>query len=155
MMVRCARILQCAFVAVVFQSFVGCSSSAPVQPRQWNPTPIEDVKLVAGMWEGILIQAPRLRQDDWVRVFIRENGSYEFVGYRTIGVFKGKGTFELIEGKLIAQTDQGKIVAQLYTDPANGEGMLKVEGAGTDGKTYWSELTRAKPRPSSGAGSVS
>src|SRR4051794_28329261 len=73
MMVRCARILQCAFVAVVFQSFVGCSSSAPVQPRQWNPTPIEDVKLVAGMWEGILIQAPRLRQDDWVRVFIREN----------------------------------------------------------------------------------
>ena len=146
MMVRWAWTLQCALVAVAVQSFVACSSGAPVQPRQWNSTPIEEVKTVAGMWEGILIQSPRLRQDDWVRVSIGENGTYEFVGYRTIGVFKGKGTFELADGKLIAQTDQGTIVVELYMDPANGEGMLKAEAAGTDGKKYWAELTRPKPR---------
>ena len=149
-MARRAAIRQYALMVLAFQLLVACHSSAPVQPRQWNSTPIEDLKLVAGMWEGILIQSPRLRQDDWVRVFIRENGSYEFVDYRTIGVFKGKGTFELIDGKLVAETDQGKIVAQRYTDPANGEGMLKTEATGADGKTYRAELTRPKPRSPSG-----
>ena len=74
---------------------------------------------------------------------IRDDGGYDFVSVRTIGIFHGKGTFTLIDGKLRTETEQGWINATLYEEGARR--MLKVEGATTaDGVQYSAELTPTK-----------
>ncbi|HET9789621.1 MAG TPA: hypothetical protein VFP47_20975, partial [Pyrinomonadaceae bacterium] len=65
---------------------------------------------------------------------IGDTGAYEFVSYRTIGEFAGKGKLVLTDGKLSAKSDKGgQMTLQLYVDPATGERMLKADAKDREG----------------------
>ena len=131
------------FIGLAFLPLViACSSVAPTETRQ--PTPITDFKNVAGKWEGLLVRNPRTRDDDdWVTLVIGDTGTYEFVGYRLIGVFAGKGKLVLTDGKLSAKGEKGgQMTLQLYVDPGSSERMLKADAKDGEGFTYSADLKR-------------
>lgn len=137
------QFVQLGALAMAILSVAGCSAVSSGDTRQWTPTAVTDFKSVAGTWEGILVGVAGPRADeDWVRLTIRETGAYEFASYRTIGVFSGKGNFNLTDGKLTAQSDKGKIALQLFRDAANSEPMLQAEAATSDGQKYSARLKR-------------
>jgi hypothetical protein len=83
----------------------------------------------------------RVQGDDWVTLAIRDDGSYDFVSARTIGIFQGQGTCTLIDGKLKTETERGWAITTLYEE--GGWRMLKVEGATKDGVQYSADLASA------------
>ena len=138
-MKKIVRFIGLAFLPLV----VACSSMAPKETRQWQPTAVTDFKNVAGKWEGLLVRNPRTPDDDWVTLVIGDTGTYEFVSYRTIGEFAGKGKLVLTDGKLSAKSDKGgQMTLQLYVDPATGERMLKADAKDGKGLTYFADLKR-------------
>jgi hypothetical protein len=132
------------FIGLAFLPLViACSSMAPKETRQWQPTAVTDFKNVAGKWEGLLVRNPRTPDDDWVTLVIGDTGTYEFVSYRLIGVFGGKGKLVLSDGKLSARSEKGsQMTLQLYADPGSTERMLKVDAKDSEGYTYAGELKR-------------
>jgi hypothetical protein len=78
-----------------------------------------------------------------VTLVIGDTGTYEFVSYRLIGVFGGKGKLVLSDGKLSARSEKdSQMTLQLYADPASTERMLKVDAKDSEGYTYAGELKR-------------
>src|SRR5215208_4767234 len=67
---------------------MGCSPVAPVPMAPSTPVSISTFQEAAGKWTGILITAPRSRQDDWMTLIIREDGAYQFQSVRTIGIMQ-------------------------------------------------------------------
>ncbi len=122
--------------------FIGCAPVEPLPPPPSTPGSVSAFKSVAGKWAGILKATPRFRGDDWVTLTIRDDGSYDFVSVRTIGIFRGEGVYRLIDGKLKAETEQGWTIATLYEE--SGRRMLKVEGATKDGTQYSADLAPVK-----------
>lgn len=142
---RMTRFLQISGFVVGVQAALVCAVFS-AEKTQWSPTEITDIKSISGKWEGIMIQAPKSRTDDWVNVSIQENGDYEFASYRTIGVFSGKGNLAVKDGKAVAQGEKGNVMIQLLTDKTKGQSMLKAEGKGKDGISYRADLKKAEPR---------
>ena len=132
------------FVVAVQAALVCVAFSA--EKTQWSPTQIADIKSIAGKWEGLMIRTPKATNDDWVNVSIQDNGDYEFVSFRTVGVFSGKGNLTVKDGKAVAQGEKGNVTIQLFTDKTKEQSMLKAEGKGKDGISYRAELQKAKPR---------
>jgi hypothetical protein len=100
-----------------------------------------EVSSVAGDWEGILVQYPASRHDDWIRVHIQEDGTYRFEVLRTIGVFSGQGRFSVEDGALSAKSEKGTINVQLYRHSGKDDRILKNKAQSSDGITYLAELT--------------
>src|ERR1044071_6671622 len=110
-MQKIGKVMVLAFLPLV----IACTSTASKQTHQWQPTAIRDVKDVAGKWEGILVRNPRTRDDYFVTLAIGDAGTFEFVSYRQIGAFAGKGNLVLSDGKLSAKSDKGsQMNLQLY-----------------------------------------
>lgn len=122
--------------------FIGCAPVEPLPPPPSTPVSVSAFKIAAGKWAGILKATPRLKRDDWVTLTIRDDGSYDFVSVRTIGIFQGQGTFTLIDGKLKGETERGSTIATLYE--GGGRRMLKVEWATKDGVQYSADLAPTK-----------
>ena len=142
-MMRLTRSLKMIAVFVAMQAMVACSSMAPKETRQWQPTSISDFKSVAGKWEGLLVRNPRTRDDDWLTFVIGETGTYEFVSYRLIGVFAGKGKLVLSDGKLSAKSDKGgQMTLELYADSGSSQRMLRALAKDSEGFTYYADLKR-------------
>lgn len=142
-MTRLKRSLKMIAVVVAVHGMVACTSMAPKETRQWQPTAVSDFKSVAGKWEGLLIRNPRTRDDDWVTLVISDTGAYEFASFRLIGVFAGKGNLILADGKLSAKSENGgQMTLQLYADPGSPERMLKADGRDSGGFTYSADLKR-------------
>jgi hypothetical protein len=123
----------------------GCETAARLQEPSWTREPIAEVATVAGRWEGLMTSAPRAHPwdaDDWVRVMIGTDGSYEFASYRMIGVFSGKGTAVLEQGDLVSRSERGRIKATLLV--AGNQRMLKVLGVTGEGMEYTAKLSPAK-----------
>ena len=126
----------------IFTGFIGCAPVEPLPPPPSIPVSVSEFRSAAGKWAGILKSTPRVRGDDWVTLTIRDDGSYEFMSVRTIGIFQGQGTCTLIDGKLKTETERGWAITTLYEE--GGWRMLKVEGATKDGVQYSAELTPSK-----------
>ncbi|HSF68119.1 MAG TPA: hypothetical protein VLA67_11900 [Nitrospiraceae bacterium] len=126
-------VLGCAFVA--------CSALDRTQALPLEPIPVTDLKVVAGTWEGIMVQSPPTRSDDWITLRIQGDGTYHFEMVRTIGVFKGSGRFFLEDGKLEAKSETGWASAQLHRHVGMDDMVLKVEGSASHGVTYRAQLT--------------
>jgi hypothetical protein len=126
----------------MFTGFIGCAPVEPLPPPPSTPVSISAFTSAAGKWSGILKSTPRLKGDDWMTLTIREDGSYEFVSVRTIGIFQGQGTCTLIDGKLKTETERGWAIATLYED--RGRRMLKIAGATKDGVQYSADLAPTK-----------
>jgi hypothetical protein len=121
---------------------IGCAPIEPLPPPPSTQVSVSTFKSAAGKWAGILKATPRFKDDDWVTLTIRDDGAYDFVSVRTIGIFQGKGTFALIDGKLRAETERGWAVATLYEEGERR--MLKVAGATKDGTQYSADLDPTK-----------
>ena len=126
----------------MFTGFIGCAPVESLPPPPATPVSVSAFKSAAGKWAGILKATPRLKRDDWVTFTIRNDGSYDFVSVRTIGIFQGQGTFTLVSGKLKAETEQGWTIATLYEE--GGRRMLKVEWASKDRVQYSADLAPTK-----------
>lgn len=124
------------------QLILGCQASGTPQHRQWNEAPIESFTSIAGKWSGIMVTAPKAREDDWVRTSISRDGRYEFASYRTIGVFTGKGQFALVNGKLSIMTERGSATGSLLV--SDGARMLRFLALMKDGTEYTVELEPEK-----------
>jgi len=116
----------------------GCTQVTPLPPPPSTPVAILTFQPVSGKWAGILRALPQTRKDDWVTLVISEDGTYQFMSPRTIGIFQGRGTFMLIDGKLRTETDRGLALLTLYEE--SGRRMLKVEGTTNDGVKYSANL---------------
>ena len=121
---------------------VGCQSTDHEVKRQWSAQPIESFESVAGKWAGLMVRTPASRHDDWVRVLIGKDGTYEFTSYRTIGVFSGRGQFTLAEGKLTVTADRGTATGSLFVSEAKR--MLRFIGVMKDGTEYTAEVEPSK-----------
>ena len=140
------RCLQIGGFVIAVQAALACAVFEASEKTQWSPTQITDFKSIAGKWEGLLIRTPTAKDDDLVNLSIQDNGDYEFVSYRTIGVFSGKGKFAVKEGKAVTQNEKGSLTMQLFTDTTKGQSMLKAESKGKDGIGYRAELTKASAK---------
>lgn len=141
---RLRRSLKLAAVITAVYLMAACSSTSSRAARQWQPTAATDFKCVAGRWEGLMIRTPRMRGDDWVILVISDTGAYEFVSYRTIGTFAGKGKLVLADGIFSATSEKGRrITLQLYADPGTGERMIRADAKDHEGFTYSADLKRA------------
>ena len=142
------------FIGLAFlQLMIACSSTAPWETRQWQPTAVADFKSVAGKWEGY---DPRVLNYDRATLVIDDTGVCESAITRTrtkvrgwsvshdvIDVFTEKGKLVLTDGKLSTKYEKGgQMTLQLYVDPASGERMLKAEGRNSQGFTYSADLKR-------------
>jgi hypothetical protein len=142
-MTRLKRSFTMAAIITAVHVMVACSSTAPKETRQWQPTSVTDFKSVAGKWEGLLVRNPRTRDDDWVTFVIGETGAYEFASYREIGVFAGKGKLVLTDGKLSAKSEKGgQMTLQLYADFGSPHRILRAEAKDSEGFHYWADLKR-------------
>ena len=108
--------------------FIGCAPVEPLPPPPSTQVSVSTFKSAAGKWAGILKAIPPLRDDDWVTLTISDDGGYEFVSIRMIGIFHGKGTFTLIDGKLRTETERGWALVTLYEDGASAD----AKGRGSD-----------------------
>jgi len=140
------RFVEISGLIIGVQVALACAVFAASEKAQWSPTAITDIKSIAGKWEGLMIRTPKATNDDWVNVTIQDNGDYEFVSYRTVGVFSGKGNLAVKDGKAVAQGEKGNLTIQLFTDKTKEQSMLKAEGKGKDGISYRAELQKGKPR---------
>jgi hypothetical protein len=146
------------FIVLAFlQLMVACSSVAPWETRQWQPTAVNDFESVAGKWEGLLSSNdPRVLNFDRATLVIDDTGACESaitrtrtkvqgmsVSYDVIDMFAEKGKLVLTDGKLSTKFEKGgQLTVQLYVDPASGERMLKAEGKNSQGFTYSADLKR-------------
>ena len=105
--------LVCALVVA------SCTGVTYFDHPSWTETPITDIKEVAGMWEGSTWMEPRtMREQNWGKVKIQEDGTYEFQTFRNIGAWVGKGTLKLEKGKLVGPPSEqgGTLRLTLHTD---------------------------------------
>jgi hypothetical protein len=116
----------------------GCQSVGHAPKQQWSQEPIHSFGSVAGKWAGLLVRAPKVRKDDWIRLSIDHDGRYEFATYRTIGVFSGRGYFTLADGKLTVTTERGTATGSLLV--SDGLQMMRFIGIMEDGTQYTAEL---------------
>jgi hypothetical protein len=146
------------FIGLAFlHLMVACSSMAPTETRQWQPTAVTDFKSVAGKWEGLLASNdPRALNYDRATLVIDNTGACESaitrtrtrvqgmsVSYDVIDVFAEQGKLVLTDDKLSTKFEKGgQMTVQLYVDPASGERMLKAEGKNSQGFTYSADLKR-------------
>jgi hypothetical protein len=120
----------------------GCQTPEHMEQVQWVQVPIADLSAVEGKWDGLMRRVPPERRDDWLTVFIRSNGRYEFSSLRTIGVFSGHGEFSVNDGKLQSSSERGTVEAVLYE--AGSQRMLKAKGRAADGTEYTAEVKPVK-----------
>jgi hypothetical protein len=129
-MTRCAALCGVGLL-VAAALLAGCAVGTAPDAPGWTAVPITDVKSVAGKWEGQLTRGHGPR-DDWMEITIREDGTYELVSFRTIGVLRGNGRVAVDGGKLRAQGERGTATLALATRGADRRldvTMRTAEGA--------------------------
>ena len=120
---------------------LSCSGVQSSPPPSWVEAKISDFKSIAGNWEGSTWMEPKtVRESNWAKVTINEDGIFKFETYRTIGAWVGKGTLHLEDGKLVSpRSDQeGNIKMTLFK--SDGKRMLRVDATDKKGRLQRAEL---------------
>lgn len=127
-------------------AIVGCTAVEHTPPPPLERIAVSDFDSVAGDWEGLMVQTPPSRYDNWVHLKIQPDGTFHFEAYRTIGVFSRTGVFTLEDGTLLATSEKGNITARLYRHAGKNDRIVKAEGTSGDGITYRAQLTPSRRR---------
>ena len=103
-----SRRLVCSVLAVTVLvglsvSLGGCANLGPV-----TPVAVVDVTSVSGTWEGI-VYLPGSERDD-VTLTIRDDGSYEVVSKRGLGVSSGRGHIVISDGRLVIEGETNRVI---------------------------------------------
>jgi hypothetical protein len=104
--------------------------------------PIANFSTVAGTWEGSWSSTPD-READWLRLTIREDGSFDAESYRVIGVFKASGKLALADGKALFRGERGEASATLVVRDSSR--WLDIEARTGRGVRTTARLERAHP----------
>jgi hypothetical protein len=130
------RILAVAVIVGSSVSLVGCASIGPV-----TPVAVSDVKSLSGTWEGT-VYLPGSERDD-VTLTIRDDGSYDVVSKRSLGVSSGKGHIVISDGRLVIAGERGRGVGIVLRNPA-GDVLMKVDMTLSDNRNLSAELWRTR-----------
>lgn len=128
-------------LVVVVALGAGCARPTPPSPSL-TTVAITDFKSVAGKWGGLVRGLPprgSSRDDDFVDVEIKPDGTYDFGIYRTIGVFGGTGKLTLENGRLSLKGERG--AATLVLLEGDGQRILRTNAVMTNGLRLTSDLT--------------
>jgi hypothetical protein len=93
------RVLAVTVIVGLCVSLVGCAGIGPV-----TPVAVSDVTSLSGTWEGI-VYLPGSERDD-VTLTIRDDGSYDVVSKRGLGVSSGRGHIVISDGRLVIHAEQ-------------------------------------------------
>ena len=122
----------------------GCAGGPPQENPDWAFVPITDFSMVAGEWDGMVKKDKAVIPEALVRLTIKENGTYNFIGQRFADVALGSGFLDMRDGRLSGDTDRRIATFALYDH--QGKAVLVVDStARQTGELYHGELTRAKP----------
>ena len=113
---------------------VGCASIGPLRPLA-----VTDAKSVSGTWEGIVYLPGSER--DRITLTIRDDGSYEVVSKRSLGVSSGRGRVVIRDGRLVIEDERGRGAAMVLRNPA-GHLLIKVDMTLSDNRNLSAELWR-------------
>jgi hypothetical protein len=130
------RIRSLTVIVGLLVSLVGCASIGPVAP-----VAVSDVKSVSGTWEGT-VYLPGSERDD-VTLTIRDDGSYDVVSKRGLGVASGTGRIVISHGRLVIEGKRGSGVGTVLRTPA-GDVLMKVDMTLSDNSNLSAELWRTR-----------
>jgi hypothetical protein len=124
------------FVAVALV-LTGCAGTTP-----GTAVVVSDVTSVAGKWTGILEMAGSQDREDFVELTVDGSGVYRAVAARTIGMMDAQGKVDIISGgKVLFRGERGsQSMATLYTQTAQPQRMLVVEGTTPAGRRFRAQL---------------
>jgi hypothetical protein len=117
-------------------SLVGCASIGPV-----TPVAVSDVKSLKGTWEGT-VYLPGSERDD-VTLTIRDDGSYDVLSKRGVGVSSGRGHIVISDGRLVIEGERGRGVGTVLRNRA-GDVVMKVDMTLSDNRNLSAELWRTR-----------
>jgi hypothetical protein len=117
-------------------SLMGCASIGPV-----TPVAVSDVKSLSGTWEGT-VYLPGSERDD-VTLTIRDDGSYDVLSKRGLGVSSGTGHIVISDGRLIIEGQRGRGVGTVLRNRA-GDVVMKVDMTLSDNSNLSAELWRTR-----------
>jgi len=121
--------------------FVSACIKPNPTPDPKSQVPIASFQSIAGKWEGLMSRDPPTPREDWVRLYVWEDGDYEFASYREQGVFKGKGKMMLSGGQAMDRTPDGGATLTLFID--DGKRILRAVGVTKNGLEYTAYLTQS------------
>jgi len=117
-------------------SLIGCASIGPV-----SPVAVSDVKSLSGRWEGT-VYLPGSERDD-ITLTIRDDGSYDVLSKRGLGVSSGRGQIVISDGRLIIEGERGRGVGTVLRNRA-GDVVMKVDMTLSDNRNLSAELWRTR-----------
>jgi hypothetical protein len=124
-------------------TLVGCSDGPSPRDPSWTLVPITDLNMVVGEWEGTVKKERATFAGGSVRLMIRANGTYLFVGQNVQEVAVGTGFLELRDGRLIGDTERRAVMFSLYDH--KGKTALHVEAKNLETQTrHHGEFTRVQ-----------
>lgn len=137
---RCRHRRVVCGLLIVMLTAVACAST-PSAPA--TAIPIQDFRMVAGKWVGVVLglAGPRDDAGDWIELTISADGTFEFGISRTIGVLRGKGKFTLADGKMTSESDRGSAAYAL--SELGGRQYLHVVATLRSGRLLSGNLNRA------------
>lgn len=130
-----------AAVALVLLILAGCAGSGSSSMAPGVAVPITDLKTVAGKWAGVGSRQTSSRED-WIDLTIREDGTFEMLSARQVGVLKETGTLMVSNGTLRVKDGPGTFIYTLHD--RGGQRVLMLDGTGASGVKYSAEL---RPKP--------
>jgi hypothetical protein len=133
---RLCRRLAVAVIVGLSVSLVGCASIGPV-----TPVAVSDIKSVSGTWEGTVYLTGSERDD--VTLTIRDDGSYDVVSKRGLGVSSGKGHIVVSDGRLVIEGERGRGVGTVLRNRA-GDVLMKVDMTLSDNSNLSAEVWRTR-----------
>lgn len=130
------------FACMLALGLVTACSSAPGHGNpSWTSVPITQVSQLVGEWEGPVMKNRAMMPSGSVRLMIRENGSYLFVGESFSKVAVGAGMLQPDEGHLVSSSDRRAVRLSLYDH--KGLSILLVEATNHEtGDRYHGEFKR-------------
>ena len=117
-------------------SLGGCASIGPV-----TPVAVPDVKSVSGTWEGTVYLSGSERDD--VTLTIRDDGSYDVVSKRSLGMSSGSGRIVISDGGLVIEGARGRGVGTVLRNRAD-DVLMKVDMTLSDNRNLSAELWRTR-----------
>lgn len=130
------RIIAIAVIVGLWVSLAGCARLGPV-----TAVAVPDIKSVSGTWRGIVYLPGSERND--ITVTIRDDGSYDAVSVKNIGVSRGKGHIVIRDGSLIIEGQRGRGTGSVLRNSA-GDVVMKVQMTLSDNSTLSAELWRVR-----------
>lgn len=135
--------LQLSAFAMLVVLLTGCAGGSPQKDASWKLVPITDVGMVVGDWEGLVKKDHGTLPEGSVRLMIRANSTYLFVGQTTSAAAVGSGDLEMRDGRLVGDSEKRAVSFTLYDH--KGKAVVLVESTiHATGERYRGEFTKVQ-----------